>query len=128
VILQRSLLRQSPHSFSLRAMSTAPKHHFLVYAPDNTDPDAFSRRMSVRARHLADAGKDIDSGMIKVAGGILTPESITGAERKIVGSTFIVEADTIETVRERFERDLYWTENVWDKEKIVIAPFLPAKI
>ena len=35
-------------------MSTSEhtKHHFMVYAPDHTDPGAFERRMSVRPKHI----------------------------------------------------------------------------
>jgi hypothetical protein len=46
-------------------MSDAPsKHLFFVYAPDLTDPDAFARRMTVRERHLVDAGNLVDKGFI----------------------------------------------------------------
>ncbi|KAF9520224.1 hypothetical protein BS47DRAFT_852902 [Hydnum rufescens UP504] len=110
-------------------MSDAPsKHLFFVYAPDLTDPDAFARRMAVRERHLVDAGNLVDKGFIKVAGGLMTPESITGGDRKLIGSTFVVESTDIESVRKVFEADLYYTSNVWDPKALTIAPFLPFKI
>ena len=50
----------------IRAMSSSPDlHKFVVYAPDCTDPDAFARRMSVRATHLANAKKYHDEGFMR---------------------------------------------------------------
>jgi len=110
-------------------MSDAPtKHHFIVHALDMTDPDAFTRRLSVREKHLANMQTLIDSGFLKVAGALMTPESITGGERKLIGSTLIVESTDIESVREIFEKDVYYTKDVWDREKLLITPILVAKI
>lgn len=42
-----------------------------------------------------------------------TEESLEpGADKKFLGSTFIVKADSLEEVRKRMEADVYWTENV----------------
>lgn len=47
-------------------MSTtaAPRHKFLVYAPDMTDAEAFARRLSVRAKHLEKAGELTQQGLV----------------------------------------------------------------
>ena len=79
---------------------------------------------------------------------MLTPESATlpAAERKMVGSVFVCEAESLEEVRALMESDVYYTSGVvsrvfrlcfafrlvrwdladergqWDKEKLVILP------
>lgn len=49
-----------------------------------------------------------------VGGAMLTPESIASptAEKKMIGSVIIFEADSIETVRKAIESDIYYTGNV----------------
>ncbi|KAF8217717.1 hypothetical protein K438DRAFT_1556119 [Mycena galopus ATCC 62051] len=101
-------------------------HKFFVHAPDKTDPDAFSRRLSVRTKHLEVARKAIDAGSIRVAGALLTPESLLSSDKKMIGSTFIFEAENIETVKKIIESDIYYTSGVWDPERIVILPFVAA--
>ena len=43
---------------------------------------------------------------------MLTPESITGGERKMIGSAFVLEAENIEEVRKIVEDDIYFTAGV----------------
>ncbi|RDX47528.1 hypothetical protein OH76DRAFT_1354079 [Lentinus brumalis] len=102
----------------------APRHKFIVYAPDMTDADTLQRRLSVRPAHLEKAAEYIKDGMFKVAGAMLTPESIASptAEKKMVGSVFICEAESLEEVRKVMQSDVYYTSGVWDKEKLVILP------
>jgi len=57
---------------------------------------------------------------------MLSPESLTGGERKLVGSMLLYEAESIEVVREQVEKDVYYKNPVWDKSKIVILPFVAA--
>ncbi|KAJ7698617.1 hypothetical protein B0H17DRAFT_1196720 [Mycena rosella] len=99
---------------------------FFVYAPDKTDPDVFDRRLSVRAKHLENAAKAMNAGVIRVGGALLTPESLTGADKKMVGSILICEAENIEVVRKMIETDIYYTSGVWDPERLVILPFVAA--
>ncbi|TFK74568.1 hypothetical protein BDN72DRAFT_665030 [Pluteus cervinus] len=109
--------------------SDAPtKHHFFVFAPDKTEEGTFERRLSVRATHIKAAGHNVERGFIRVGGYLLTPESIatSDAPKKMAGSTFICLADNIEEVREIVENDIYYTSGVWDPERIVILPFVPA--
>ncbi|KAH9888454.1 hypothetical protein C8Q73DRAFT_184949 [Cubamyces lactineus] len=104
--------------------SATTRHKFIVYAPDMTDSDAFQRRLSVRQAHLNRAREQVDKGMIKIAGAMLTPESIESpnADKKMIGSVFICEADSLADVRKLMETDKYYTDGVWDREKLVILP------
>ncbi|KAI0710326.1 hypothetical protein C8T65DRAFT_575463 [Cerioporus squamosus] len=104
--------------------AVAPRHKFIVYAPDMTDAGALQRRLSVRRAHLEKAAEYIEGGMFKVAGAMLSPESIASptAEKKMVGSIFICEAESLEEVRKVMESDVYYTSGVWDKGKLVILP------
>ncbi|OCH93470.1 hypothetical protein OBBRIDRAFT_790176 [Obba rivulosa] len=106
-------------------MSTT--HKFLVYAPDYTDAEAFQRRLSVRPKHIEGAQKLVADGVIKVGGAMLSPESIQpGAEKKMIGSTMIYEAESLEAVEKLVKEDPYYVGNVWDKEKLVIVPYAVA--
>ena len=42
----------------------APRHKFVIYAPDMTDDGAFQRRLSVRPAHLDKAREHISGGTI----------------------------------------------------------------
>ncbi|KAI0657686.1 hypothetical protein C8Q70DRAFT_919127 [Cubamyces menziesii] len=104
--------------------SATTRHKFIVYAPDMTDEGAFRRRLGVRQTHLDRAKVQVDKGVIKVAGAMLTPESIESpnADKKMIGSVFICEADSLADVRKLIETDVYYTDGVWDREKLVILP------
>ncbi|KIP08660.1 hypothetical protein PHLGIDRAFT_29453 [Phlebiopsis gigantea 11061_1 CR5-6] len=106
--------------------TTKSKFAFVVYAPDYTDPEAYSRRMAVRQNHLDNAKSLKQQGVMKIGGGLLTPETYQTADKKLTGSVLVFEAESLEDVRKLVESDVYWTSNVWDKEKTVISPFLPA--
>ena len=43
---------------------------------------------------------------------MLSPESITGGERKMVGSVMMFEADTLEEVEKIIKNDIYYTSGV----------------
>ncbi|KAJ8596360.1 hypothetical protein M405DRAFT_805494 [Rhizopogon salebrosus TDB-379] len=103
-------------------------HHYMVWAPDYTDEGALGRRMAIRPKHFVGVNKVIKQGVLKAAGGLLTPESEDAdpQDRKFVGSALIYEAKSLEEARRLVEADVYWNENVWDKEKLVILPILMA--
>ncbi|KAJ7255373.1 hypothetical protein C8J57DRAFT_1346331 [Mycena rebaudengoi] len=101
-------------------------HRFFVHAPDKTDAGAFERRLSVRTKHLENAKKAIDSGSVRIAGAVLTPESLLTDDKKMIGSVFIFEAENIEAVKKIIENDIYYTSGVWDPERLVILPFMAA--
>ncbi|KAF8972901.1 hypothetical protein BDZ97DRAFT_1648748 [Flammula alnicola] len=110
------------------AASTPARHRFFVYAPDKTEEGTLARRLSVREQHLVGAKKGHESGIIRIGGMITTPDAITNpdAPKKMVGSTFIFEAESLEQVKNLIESDIYYTSGVWDPEKIVILPFFSA--
>ncbi|KAG6886296.1 hypothetical protein C0993_006706 [Termitomyces sp. T159_Od127] len=103
-------------------------HKFMVYAPDYTAEGTLEKRLSVRADHLAGFKGKIDGGFVRVGGVLLTPESIAtpDSDKKMIGSMFICEAESIEDVKKVVESDIYYKAGVWDAEKIVILPMLPA--
>ncbi|PVF99402.1 hypothetical protein CPB86DRAFT_783773 [Serendipita vermifera] len=107
---------------------TKPTEHiFVIWAPDYTDDDAINRRLAVREQHLAMSRENQKSGYVtRVNGPFLSPESIAtpDAPKKMVGSMLVVRGTSIEEVRAKVEKDVYWTGNVWDKEKLAIVPFL----
>ncbi|KAM5545020.1 hypothetical protein V8D89_001131 [Ganoderma adspersum] len=101
--------------------------YFIVYAPDYTDEGAPQRRLKVREAHLANSAKE---PRIRLGGAILSPNEALDspdAERNMAGSFRIVEADSYAEVKALVESDVYWTGDVWDKEKTFILPWVSAK-
>jgi len=102
-------------------------HTFFIYAPDKTDEGCYARRLAVRQEHLNAIAKNVQDGLKLALGGVLlSPESITGGDRKILGSVIFVEVETIEEARQVAEQDIYYTSGVWDPEKLVVSPFVAA--
>ncbi|KAI0919314.1 hypothetical protein AcV5_002267 [Taiwanofungus camphoratus] len=125
----RLVLNTTLRSHTMSPAAQGPAlHKFIVFAPDVSDADGFQRRLAVRPKHLANAAELHKSGVIKVGGAMLSPESISSpsAEKKMVGSALILEADSLETAKKFIETDPYYVEGVWDKEKLVILPFMQA--
>jgi hypothetical protein len=110
------------------AASVPVRNRFFVYAPDKTEPGTLERRLSVREKHLAGAKVGHESGFIRIGGVLTTPDAITNpdAPKKMVGSTLILEAESIDQVKNMIENDIYYTSGVWDPEKLVILPFFSA--
>lgn len=113
---------------STLAEGSPNRQRFFVYAPDKTEEGTFERRLSVRPTHLETAKERTLKGIIRIGGALLTPESIATptADKKMIGSTFICEADTIDEVKALIQSDIYYTAGVWDADKIVILPFAAA--
>ncbi|KAG8819681.1 hypothetical protein FRC18_011955 [Serendipita sp. 400] len=131
--LTNSTLRLHRYSSSTINMATEQPtlHLFVIWAPDYTDEDAINRRLAVRSEHLRVAKLNEEAGYVTAVNGpLLSPESIAApdAPKKMVGSMLVVRAASIEEVRAKVESDVYWTGNVWDKEKLVIAPFITKAI
>ncbi|KAJ3749244.1 hypothetical protein DFH05DRAFT_1476046 [Lentinula detonsa] len=109
-----------------RLMSSTPKpklHKFVLFAPDTKD----SARSTVQKQHREAIAPFVQSGVVKVAGMTVTPESIESEEAAVkpFGSCIIYEAENIDVVRKMVESDIYYTSGVWDREKLVLVPFLP---
>ncbi|KAK7045724.1 hypothetical protein VNI00_007557 [Paramarasmius palmivorus] len=104
------------------------KFLFYVHAPDCKEEGTFQKRLSVRPQHLELIKANIANGSIRVAGVMLTDESLHAApeDRKMIGSTIIWEAESKEEVQKKIEADPYYLNGVWDKERIVITPMMPA--
>ncbi|KAJ3555706.1 hypothetical protein NM688_g2428 [Phlebia brevispora] len=100
-----------------------PTYTFAVWAPDYTDPDALNRRLSVRPKHFENAKPLIDKGVMRLGGALLDPSS---TEKKMIGSVVVYEAESLEACRKIVEEDIYYTAGVWDKEKLVILPWISA--
>ncbi|KAJ3727122.1 hypothetical protein EV361DRAFT_501977 [Lentinula raphanica] len=109
-------------------MSNPVLPKFFVYAPDKTEEGTFAKRMSVRNEHLARMKTILGEGTIRIGGVLLSPESLTAPPegQKMVGSTFICQAESLEDVRKMVEGDIYYKEGVWDTEKIVVLPLMAA--
>ncbi|KAF8528652.1 hypothetical protein JB92DRAFT_2657809, partial [Gautieria morchelliformis] len=61
----------------------------------------------------------------EVGGAPLSPASTEpgASKREMVGSMVVLQATSVAEVRKRIESDIYWTSDVWDKERLVILPF-----
>ncbi|EKM53591.1 uncharacterized protein PHACADRAFT_260022 [Phanerochaete carnosa HHB-10118-sp] len=102
----------------------AAKQPFILYALDYMDPEAFDRRMAVRPTHLANANALKEQGVMRIGGGLVDPTTYQSGEKKLIGSLMVFEAESLEAVRKVVEEDIYYKSNVWDKEKLVILPWL----
>ncbi|KAI0059637.1 hypothetical protein BV25DRAFT_1918417 [Artomyces pyxidatus] len=100
------------------------KRIFVAWLPDYTDPEAIQRRLAVRQKHLEGIVQRATAGTIKLGAVALTPESIDEQDKKFNGSILFLEVESIEEARRIVESDLYWTGNVWDKERADIRPVL----
>ncbi|EMD39956.1 hypothetical protein CERSUDRAFT_150776 [Gelatoporia subvermispora B] len=100
-------------------------HKFIVYALDRADPDTLYHRESLREAHMQAVGDYIKNGVFKAGGAILSDDSITSpdAERKIIGSLIIIEAESLQAVKDILSKDPYCVSGKWDSEKVAIHPF-----
>lgn len=68
--------------------------------------------------HLQNTGPDVQSGLIVLGGAMLEEPIKEGVPPKMTGSVLMCVADTKEEVMERVKKDVYYTSDVWDKEKV----------
>ncbi|KAL7411363.1 hypothetical protein BDY24DRAFT_417160 [Mrakia frigida] len=107
------------------AASTLKQNKYVVWAPDYTDSGALGRRLAVREKHLSDTHESWKKGEMELGGGFLSTDENEGSSPPpLAGSVLIVYYPSIEDVKKRIERDPYWINNVWDKEKMVVRPIL----
>ncbi|ELU40476.1 hypothetical protein AG1IA_05489 [Rhizoctonia solani AG-1 IA] len=124
-------------------------HTFVLYAPDCNDPDALSRRLSVRGSHMAKAKEDVGRFVSKFeafislfdllralkiwntvrGGAMLAPDSdldavAAGGPKKMIGSVIFVRGNSLEEVTKRVKEDIYYTSGVWDPDKLVVLPYV----
>ncbi|KAI0087493.1 hypothetical protein BDY19DRAFT_994822 [Irpex rosettiformis] len=111
--------------------STPSTSLFFLWLPDYTDSDAQRRRAEATPRHLKQMMANVVSKQRGDYGGVTTMRATSANARQaaknhmIDGTIVIVEAESVEAVWRLIEQDVFYTENVWDKERIVIKPFIP---
>ncbi len=88
---------------------------YVVIAWDGTDEQAPARRAAVRDAHLDNVAPMFADGRMKEGGAILNDQG------QMIGSTCIVEFDTVELLQEWLQTDPYIVGNVW--QKIEVHPF-----
>ncbi|KAF8903868.1 hypothetical protein CPB84DRAFT_708880 [Gymnopilus junonius] len=93
---------------------------FWVYALYSTDPEIQTRRSAVRAEHMAHMGSLYEAKLIRIGGVLFEPEPKDADSPTAAGSAMVVKLGSVAEVRKILEEDIYWTSNVWDKEKLLI--------
>jgi len=93
---------------------------FLILTDDYKDPDALSRRMSVREDHLKRMRKEKTEGRFIIGGAKLNEQG------NMYGSMLVVELENEEAVQQWINEDPYVTGKVW--ENISILPFRIANV
>ncbi|KAJ1948908.1 hypothetical protein EC988_004983 [Linderina pennispora] len=119
-LVARTTAQRFQHS--IRAMSTSSDNHFVIVVNDFTDPDALTRRLSVRDRHLAGATINKNDGFL-ISGGAILDAHGSG---KMIGSSLIVKAANEEAVWEKLKKDPYVTGKVWNLSTAKIYAYKPA--
>ncbi|OBZ65881.1 hypothetical protein A0H81_14196 [Grifola frondosa] len=106
--------------------ASATKQFFFVYAPDL--PGAAQRRFAFAGAHQAKNAPLLESGFIRVGGGLLKPDVTADTPNvmgNIVGSFLLIQAENIDVVKKTLQDDIYYTSGeVWDVDKLVILPAL----
>ncbi|KAH8103575.1 hypothetical protein BXZ70DRAFT_740227 [Cristinia sonorae] len=108
---------------STHPMSTPALHKYAVWAPDYADEGGLARRLSVRESHLVNAKRLIEAGVIKIGGALVEDGTEFTESPKMKGSLMVYEATSIDEVWKLIKEDIYYTSNVWDKERLQIFPF-----
>ncbi|KAG0284064.1 hypothetical protein BGZ96_011561 [Linnemannia gamsii] len=103
-------------ALSVSATANAAKNQFILIARDFTDPEAITRRLNMRTKHLVEAKALKKSDQIHSAGALLSDHSDLG---KMVGSVILFQADNAEEVRKLVERDYYVSGKVWENYEIL---------
>nr|GAT50690.1 NAD(P)-binding protein [Mycena chlorophos] len=107
----------------LAPMASPALQKFVIFAPDKAEGAA--DRASVRDQHVNELTKYLDNGTLKYGGMLLDPAS-PATEKKMIGTMVIVETESLEAARKIVEEDIYFKAGVWDPERLVILPFMPA--
>lgn len=93
---------------------------FLILADDYKDPDALSRRLSVRENHLQRMREERAKGNFIVGGAKLDEQG------NMHGSMLVVQLENEDAVKKWIDEDPYVTGKVW--ENIEILPFRIADV
>jgi uncharacterized protein len=93
---------------------------FLILADDYKDPDALSRRMSVREDHLKRMRIEKEAGRFIIGGAKLNDQG------NMHGSMLVVHLDNAEAAKQWVNEDPYIQGKVW--EHVEILPFRVADV
>ncbi|KAK4685810.1 uncharacterized protein P7C73_g4328, partial [Tremellales sp. Uapishka_1] len=101
---------------------------FLCYCPDR--PDHLAQRLAVRAEHLKRGELDNQAGIVKYGKPFLPPpdakpHGLPEGTPNIGGSFMIYEFPSLEACWARLKEDVYWTADVWNKEKMAVEELMP---
>jgi uncharacterized protein YciI len=86
---------------------------FLILADDYKDPDALTRRLSVRENHLQRMREERTKGKFIVGGAKLNDQG------DMHGSMLVVQLENEDAVKQWIEEDPYVTGKVWEKIEIL---------
>ena len=78
---------------------------YLVIAKDH--PQSLSKRLNIRPKHLENANKAKEKGLILLGGATLDDSG------EMNGSAMIFEADSVNQVENYLSKDPYYLEGVW---------------
>lgn len=115
---------------------------FMCYCPDH--PDYLEERLKVRPEHLARAKQDTNMRRLlpqlrlesvtkaTVYSGPILPRPGTKARDavlpegtlNIAGSFMVYEYPTLEDCWARLKEDVYWTADIWDKDRIIVEELI----
>jgi uncharacterized protein len=93
---------------------------FLILADDYKDPDALSRRLSVREEHLKRVRREKAEGRFIIGGAKLNEQG------KMHGSMLVVQLENEDAAKKWVSEDPYITGKVW--ERVEILPFRVADV
>ncbi|WWC96377.1 hypothetical protein V866_003245 [Kwoniella sp. B9012] len=107
---------------------------FYAICPDySTDPSAtLQRRLKVRAEHWRRAEEDKKEGILEFGRGTVAPPShplhtdpnLPANLQAMNGSIMFFRYKSLSDVWDRLKEDVYYTGDVWDKDKIQVGEFI----
>ncbi|WWC88247.1 uncharacterized protein L201_003153 [Kwoniella dendrophila CBS 6074] len=123
---------------STRTLSTTSKTMklklFYAICPDySTDPaQTLQQRLKVRSKHWERAQEDKKNGILYFGRGTVPPSNsslhevpdLPSGVQAMNGSIMFMRYQSIIEMEDRIKSDIYYTDNVWDKEKIQIGEFI----
>lgn len=117
----RSVLRLPLSSKGSRCLSSCrvARQQYLVIAQDFDEPETLARRLDARPAHLNAVDSSVAKGSFLWGGAMLN-------DGKPIGSALLLQANTVEEIREQLKNDPYIEGRVWDPSKIQIIPFKTA--
>ncbi|EEP80713.1 predicted protein [Uncinocarpus reesii 1704] len=107
-------------SRTMASNAAQKKPEWIVVVPDKAGV-TLDKRMSVRQTHIDNLGPAIESGFLKLGGAVLDHHPKEGEAPPMKGSALIVQADSLEEIRETLSKDIYATAGIWDLDNFRCA-------